>query len=138
MYLRHRTLKSQAGLGLPSALFLIVVMVLIVSAINQMNESNAAAYGREWLSMRAFYAAESGAQFAAVYHLTSEATPACNNAFINNLNLTAGGLSDCSVDVDCVQQTTDAGVDYFTLTSRGICGNGPDTATRVIQVRFAP
>jgi len=127
----------QKGLGLPSALFLILVMVLIVGAINQLNEMNAAAYGREWLSMRAFYAAETGAQLSAVYQLSSEAAPACNSGFIDNLNLTAAGLSECRVDVDCVTQNPSDGLTYYTLTSTGICGAGPDEATRVVQVRFS-
>lgn len=128
--------RNQAGLGLPSALFLILVMVLIVAAINQLNEMNAAAYGREWLSMRAFYAAETGAQLSAVYQLSSETAPACNNTFIDNLDLTATGLSECQVDVDCSEQNPSDGRTYFTLTSTGSCGSGPDTATRVVQVRF--
>lgn len=138
MCLKRNFNNRQSGLGLPSALFLILVMVLIVAAINQMNETNAAAYGREWLSMRAFYAAETGAQLSAVYQLSSETEPSCDSNFVNNLNLTSTGLSECSVDVDCLQQTTDAGIVYYTLTSTGTCGGGADTATRVIQVRFAP
>lgn len=139
MYRRHAQSKlhgKQSGLGLPSALFLILIMVLIVAAINQLNEMNAAAYGREWLSMRAFYAAESGAQISAVYHLGSEVAPACNNNFIDNLDLTASGLSECTVDVNCTQLNPSDGRTYFTLTSTGSCGSGADTATRVVQVRF--
>ena len=128
--------NKQQGLGLPSALFLIVIMVMIVAAINQINEMNAAAYGREWLSMSAFYAAESGAQTAALYVLNSTVvTPTCDNNFINGL--TPAGMSFCSINVSCSSQTVDA-LNYFTLTSTATCGEGPDAAIRVIQLRLQP
>lgn len=129
--------SSQKGLGLPSALFLILIMILIVAAINQLNEMSAAAYGREWLGMRAFYAAETGAQLSAVYQLTGEASPTCTSTFINNLNLTTAGLSECRVSVACEQMLVRA-KPYFTLTSTGVCGSGVDAATRAIQIRLAP
>ena len=130
--------KNQAGFGLPSALFLILVMILLVAGLNQINEINAAAYGREWLSMRAFYAAESGAQTAAVYALNlSQAMLTCDSNFISSLNLTATGLSQCSVDVVCTEQTVETQI-YYTFTSSATCGGGTDAATRVIQTRLRP
>ncbi len=124
---------KQKGLGLPAALFLIIIMVMIVAAINQINEMNASAYGREWLSMSAFYAAESGAQTAALYVLnTTAVAPACDGNFINGL--TPAGMSFCSINVTCSSQTVDA-LNYFTFTSTATCGEGPDAATRIIQVR---
>ncbi len=134
MYLKCNV--KQQGMGLPAALFLIVIMVMIVAGINQINEMNAATYGREWLSMRAFYAAESGAQTAAVYAINSSpAMPACDNNFINNL--IPSGIPSCSISVTCSSQTVDAEI-YITLTSSATCGEGIDAATRVIQVRVQP
>lgn len=136
IFKKTKPINKQAGLGLPSALFLIVIMVLIVAAINQLNEMNALAYGREWLSMRAFYAAESGAQTAAIYVLNpAQALPTCDANFISALSLPASGLSGCSVGVSCGLQTV-ASESYYTLTSTGTCGTGMDQATRVIQVRL--
>ena len=113
-------------------------MILLVAGINQINEINAAAYGREWLSMRAFYAAESGAQAAAVYALNSSQTMlTCNSTFMSGLNLTAAGLSQCSVNVECSQQTVDSQI-YYTFTSTATCGAGADAANRVIQTRLRP
>lgn len=126
---------KQSGFGLPTALFVILVMILIVAAINTLNQINADTYGRQWLSMRAFYAAESGANLAATYHLSDLAAPACNNAFINDLNLSANGLNECSINVACEQQTEN-GEEFFTLTSTGQCGRGPDQTTRIIQIRI--
>jgi MSHA biogenesis protein MshP len=128
--------NHQAGLGLPSAIFLIVVMTLIVAALNQLNELNSQAYGREWLSQRAFYAAESGAQAAAVLILnSSEVEPACDASFINNASLAAAGFNSCNINVACDSQTISLET-YITLTSTGSCGTGADQATRIVQVRL--
>lgn len=135
MYLNSK-IKYQKGFGLPSALFLIVIMVLIIASINQLNEMNAQAYGREWLSQRAFYAAESGAQLAATYTLNSaETTPTCDADFIDNLSLTTSGLSSCTINVGCGTQDV-ASETFITLTSTGQCGSGPDQSTRIVQVRL--
>ncbi len=142
MCLNHSNKKTliffkQQGLGLPSALFLILVMVMVVGAINQLNEMNASAYGREWLSMRAFYAAESGAQISAVYVLNSAVTPTCDANFINAFNFPGNILSNCVLNVKCSIQTV-ASQDYITLTSSATCGSGVDAATRIVQIRLAP
>ncbi len=143
MCLNHgnkKTLKrfKQQGLGLPSALFLILVMVMVVAAINQLNEMNASAYGREWLSMRAFYAAESGAQISAVYVLNSaQVMPTCDVNFINAFNFPGNVLSSCILNVECSIQTV-ASQDYITLTSNATCGSGVDAATRIVQIRLVP
>lgn len=133
-------LKSnrQSGFGLPSAIFIIVIMALIVAAMNQLNEMNAAAFGREWLSMKAFYAAESGAQLAATYALNStQVMPTCDTNFINMFNFTANGLSSCNVNVACTVQSV-ASETYYTFTSTGSCGSGIDQASRIIQIRLQP
>lgn len=133
---QRKSWHRQTGLGLPSALFLILIMILIVAAINQLNEMSAAAYGREWLGIRAFYAAETGAQLSAVYMLTPEVAPACDINFINDLNLTTFGLNECRVNVSCEEIIVQANR-HITLTSTGICGPEIDAATRAIQIRLA-
>lgn len=125
---------KQSGFGLPTALFVILVMILIVAAINTLNQINADTYGRQWLSLRAFYAAESGANLAATYHLSDLTAPTCNNSFVNSLNLSGNGLNGCAINIACEQQTED-GEEFFTLTSTGQCGQGPDQTTRIIQIR---
>ena len=137
MYLRSGPAYSkQRGLGLPTALFIILVMILVVAGINQINEMNASAYGREWLSMRAFYAAESGAQSAAVHALNSgQSMPTCDAAFIVNVTPNVIGLQDCTINVTCENHVI-ASETFYTFTSTGQCGTGPDAATRIVQVRL--
>ena len=133
----HRYIRrSQSGLGLPSALFVILVLTLIISAMQNLNQLSAEAYGREWLALRAFYAAESGAQLAATYAINpDESAPTCNATFISALSFSDIGLNDCEVTVACEAQTVD-GEQYWTMTSTGQCGTGGDQASRVIQVRL--
>lgn len=131
------TCKKQRGMGLPTALFIILVLSLIVAALNNMNDTSAKAYGREWLSMQAFYAAESGAQAAASLTLHPDLTkPTCNNAFYSR-NFTAPGMLNCSVQVSCVHDVLGSD-NFYTLTSSGTCGSGTDQARRIIQVRLQP
>lgn len=129
-------LVRQKGLGLPTALFMIVVMMLIVTGINQINELNANAYGREWLSMRAFYMAESGAQSAVVYALNpSQAMPTCDAGFIPSVAPGVQGLMSCSASVQCDAHIVGSDT-YYTFTSTGQCGPGADEAVRIVQVRI--
>lgn len=138
MYLKHSCLHHQKGLGLPSALFLILVVTLLLAVMNQLNEMNARAYSRDWLSARAFYVAETGAQIAAVQALNpDQAMTNCSSQFINNLNMNVVGLSGCRINVSCLEQTVQGQI-YYTFTSRGSCGENEDMATRFIQIRVAP
>ena len=128
--------NKQLGLGLPSAIFLILVMTLILAAINQINESSAISQGREWLNIRAFYAAESGLQMSAVQAINpSQVMNACNVNFISDFNFTMSGLDGCNVNVAC-NEKVELGKRYYTFTSTGSCGSEPDKANRVIQMRL--
>ncbi|MCG8672036.1 MAG: hypothetical protein MI867_21710 [Pseudomonadales bacterium] len=122
------TPARMTGLGLPLAIFIITVMAFIAVAINELSEAGAKSAGVNALSMRAFYAAESGANV--ILAAASGGAP-CSVA--TTLNLTTGnfiaGLSQCSATVTC----TPAGTLYL-INSRGVCGNAPDTATRIIEV----
>ncbi len=127
-------IQSQKGLGLPSALFLILIVILLLTVMNQLNQVNAIAYSREWLSVRSLYAAESGAQMAAVRILNSEESMGvCTLNFIPEFSFNTQGLQACTAKVSCENQVVN-GRNYFTVLSEGRCGTGIDQATRMIQV----
>ena len=118
------------GLGLPLAIFIITVMAFIALAINELSESGAKTVGVNVLSMRAFYAAESGANVV----LAAAGTGApCNSA--TTVNITSGnmqaGLSQCRASVTCTPNGT-----VYDITSTGICGSGAEQATRIVRVRL--
>jgi len=128
--------QKQGGMGLPSAIFLITVLLILVAAIHQLNQTSASAFSRQWLSLQSLYMAETGAQLAATYQLSSAASsPACTNDFIDDLTINNSALSSCKVSVACQQQTM-AGDTFFTFTSTGSCGLGADLTQRIVQIRI--
>ncbi|UZE95776.1 hypothetical protein [Alkalimarinus alittae] len=126
--------KKQSGIGLPVALFVITVLALIVVAITDLEESSGVSFSLDVNSMRAFYAAESGAQIDMAKIFPSSGAVASCSSQTTALGFSADGLNGCRATVarSCVAVD---GVSYFSLKSTGACGSGVDTAERVIVVR---
>lgn len=127
--------SKQRGIGLPASVFLIVIVALIVLALGELNTKSNIGFGQDFYSIRAFYAAESGAQIA--LNRVFVGGQACNNS-LTDIDFDAvtdnEGLQSCQVDLSCQQVTVDV-VDYLTFTSTAICGTGLESASRSIQVR---
>lgn len=135
---QFRTVKNQTGMGLPSALFLIVVLTLLLASMNQLNEVSSTAVGRDWLMSRAFYLAESGAQLSAVYGLNSDqALGSCDANFIQNQTFLGVGLDSCRLDVSCSAQNINSDI-YLMFQSTGRCGTGLDEVSRTIEIKVRP
>lgn len=127
--------KSQMGIGLPAAIFVITLMAVLAVAINVLVSQNAQTFEEEVNLTRAFYAAESGAGFAmntifppeeySTYATTSECV-----AGPRVYNFTVAGLNNCSASVTC-EPLLVGGRNYATIRSEGSCGD----VTRIIQVR---
>jgi MSHA biogenesis protein MshP len=118
------------GLGLPLAIFIITVMAFIALAINELSEAGAKTVGVNVLSMRAFYAAESGAN---VVLAAGGSGPPCNSSTTVNINSgnMQAGLAQCRATVTCTPNGT-----VYDITSTGICGSGAEQATRIVRVRL--
>ena len=126
--------SKQQGLGLPLAIFIITVMAFIAVAINELSEDNARITGVNVLSMRAFYAAESGANVGLHLLFPPTGTPAtCNAGLVSNHSFTGAGLAQCNVSVSCTSVVSGSNT-LVELTSTGTCGSGDEQATRVVQV----
>ena len=126
--------KNTQGFGLPAAIFVITVLSMIVAAISSLGESSSVAFGQDINSIKAFYAAESGAEIglARKFAVTGAIAGCASSIYVDSSGLT--GLNGCSVTVDCSSATVN-GIDYYTLISTATCGNGPDAAQRVVEVR---
>lgn len=127
--------RSQHGVGLPAAIFIITIMALIAVAVNLLVEQNAESFEEELNLTRAFYAAESGAGFAMNRIFPPEEYPTysganCPNAAADTYAFNQGGLNQCSANVTC-SRVSIGGTAYATITSVGRCGN----VERTIQVR---
>ena len=124
--------KKEQGFGLPMAIFIITVMAFLALAIHKLSEDSAQVTGINTLSMRAFFAAESGANIALNRLFPPVgASSACAASMINALAFPTAvvGLNQCTVTVNC---TLNSGV--YLLESIGQCGTGLEQATRIIEV----
>ena len=133
--IKNLSIKKQRGVGLPMALFIITILAMIIAAITDLEESSGVGFGLDVNSMRAFYAAESGAQ-AAMVELFPASSPSSGSCSTVNANysFSALGLNGCNASMTCEVVSVE-GVDYFTIKSTGSCGSGLDRAVRVIDVR---
>ncbi|PID43810.1 MAG: hypothetical protein CSB48_03200 [Proteobacteria bacterium] len=139
----------QKGIGLPGALFVLVILALIVVALTNMEIQRGEAFVQDIQSTRAWFAAESGAQ-AGLSHLlgpgeSGSCPTACasGSSVVANLNLDSvsggapPGLSRCGYSVTCCRQVDSDGNVYYSLTSTGFCGDAAtplDRAQRIIEV----
>lgn len=124
--------NKQAGLGLPVALFIIIILSLIAIAVNQLTASSSQAYSQNVLSARAFYAAESGAQLRSQGVLSANLC-VCGGAENVTYDFTAPGLNQCQASTDCTSFIAN-GDTFCTIVSTGSCSNG--IAERTIEVRL--
>lgn len=127
----------QSGIGLPAAIFIIVLLVVITAGINQLLDQNAQTYEEEINLTRAFFAAESGAGFAMNGIYPPEEYPAyagttCTGTSVSPItyNLAVDGVNNCTANVYCTLVPT-AGSNFLTIESEGTCG----AVSRKIQVR---
>jgi len=132
--IKKLSIKKQSGIGLPMALFIITILAMIIAAITDLEESSGVGFGLDVNSMRAFYAAESGAQADMAKIFPASGASASCSAITTTFSFSTTGLNGCEALVvrSCVAVE---GIDYFTLKSTGSCGSGPDSAVRIIDVR---
>ena len=133
---RLRVRSSQAGFGLPMALFVITVLAVIVTAMGSMQQTDAQSGALHIQGQRAFYAAESGAEAALNVLMPPDGSAgrSCALAPFFETDFDVAGLLGCEASVSCSQMNIN-GEDLFTLNSIGSCGTGMDQATRTLEVR---
>lgn len=131
--------SRQRGIGLPAAIFVITLMAALAVAINALISDNARNVQEEIQLTRAFYAAESAAGFAMNARFppgefpeyAGDAICPDNEGAPREYEFTVDGLSGCSARVSCAVGPTVNSMEYYTITSTGICGE----VSRTIQVR---
>ena len=121
---------KQAGLGLPTALFVITLMAFLAVLVTQLVANNAETTQEEIELIRSFYSAESGIQFGLNVLFPPDGTAGACPAGPVNYDLEEGSLGDCEADVSCSSVTVSS-VNYYTITSTGTCND----VSRTIQVR---
>ncbi|MEW6981170.1 type II secretory pathway protein [Colwelliaceae bacterium 6471] len=117
--------KSLRGSALMMAIFIMVVLMLLGTALMKTLSSSSEAIAQEVIGTRALAAANSGMQ-AHLYQLfplgiTDAGCPSDHNYEFNN----TPGLYQCKASVSCAKYATDDdGINYYRLTSAGSCGSG--------------
>lgn len=126
---------KQGGFGLPAAIFVITVLALVITTMARLQQSSADGSSLQLLSLRAFYAAESGIELAlnVIIPPDGSAGRACATSPFYQQTFTVAGLNQCSAEVSCRELLID-GESQYVLLSRGQCGDGTLQAQRQIEV----
>ena len=129
--------KSQQGLSLVIAVFILVALALLGAAMINILAGGTASVAREVISTRALFAAESGAQrkLNEIFYASGSVTPGqCTPTTYTGVSA-FGGLFGCGdVSVDCSYVTIDI-TNYYTITSTGSCGPADAPAVRAVLVQ---
>ena len=135
---KNSILKKQKGSALVIAIFIIVVMTLLGSALVKIISSNAETIAYEVIGTRAYQAAQTGAQrkMSELFPLLP-ATPApgvCLNDVDYDLS-TIKGLENCeAVNVSCIAYGPVNDVTYYTITSIGQCNVADISTSRKVEI----
>lgn len=121
--------KHQHGSALVVAVFVIVVMGLLASALfglfGSASQSSVANVG----GARANFAAKSGVQHAFLKLFPSNGDPA--DCSVSNLTFVEEGLKNCSAEVTCTEiAVASLSATLYRLEATGSCELGTDTYTR--------
>lgn len=131
--------RKQQGSALVIAIFIIIVMTLLGTALVRMLSTEAESVAYEVIGTRAFLAAQSGMQWQLqqVFPLNSSATD-CPVAFstkdFTNSGVDGKGLKNCRAELSCESFIHTDGVRYYQLESTGICSVAEVVTSRKIAV----
>ena len=136
----QQSLFLQQGMGLPAAIFIIVVFSLIVAALANIEQRTGDTLGQDVQSSHAFWAAESGAQAGLSVLFPPDGTASdCSDSYFSSthtIDMDVQGIGGCSFTLVCTVQTDTATPpnNYYSLVSTGSCGSGVDRAQRRVEV----
>ena len=126
-------LNKQTGVSLVILLFIIVILALLSAALVRINSQSVMSNAHQVIATRAFFAAESGANFQSMRIFPLGGASVCSN---QNFNFNVNGLNGCTAETQCSTFNIN-GQDFFQVISQGQCNIGQDfQATRTIEVRM--
>ncbi len=135
--MRHRVTQSkQQGLGLVSAIFVIVILAIVTIGMNTILTNSQTFRAQETLATRALMAAHTRVEL----HLSEIMHPENGGSCVSDasqVSITTSGLNDCTYQAICSSVTISSQI-YYTVESTGRCGAGADSASRIVKVRVAP
>ncbi len=132
--------KLQKGFLVPLAAFIVVGIAALAIAISRFGGQNTMSTTQEGLSIQAFYAADSGAQYgmsSVFFSATDRAATDTNCLAVNgaSLSFSVSGLSLCSAMLTCSIANDSANTtSFYTIRSAATCGTSDIFAERTIAV----
>ncbi len=133
--------RNQAGFSIVIAIFILVVMSLLAATMLRVQEADSAGTAQDTLNLRAFYAAESGAQFA-MNRLYLDATGCAGLGLPNGTAAwDENFLAQCRISALNCQSETVSGMTFYHVRSTAECRSGADeqfVASRTIEVKARP
>ena len=136
----HVTINKNKGSALVIAIFILVVMTLLGSALVKMLSASAESVAFEVLGTRAFQAAQIGIEWELqkLFPLNSSAIACQSQAIINsnkpNLS-TIDGLYSCRIEALTCSSFEVNSVTYYTVESTGQCDINGEVTSRTLQVQ---
>jgi len=126
----------QSGSALVIAIFILVIMTLIGSALIRMQSSSAESVVYEVMGARAYAAAQTGLQWqlTEIFPLNTTGITLCKANIIEPIISGVEGLKDCKFKITCDDSIEHNGVQYYTLTSTGSCQVAGIDTSRTIEI----
>ncbi|MBL4765552.1 MAG: pilus assembly PilX N-terminal domain-containing protein [Colwellia sp.] len=129
-------IKSQSGSTLVIAIFVLVIMTLIGSALIRMQSSSAETVVYEVMGTRAYAAAQTGLQWqlTQIFPLNTTGITLCKANIVEPTISGVAGLENCQFEIHCDDSIEYDGVRYYTLTSIGSCSVAGINTSRKIEI----
>lgn len=136
MFTTHHKLKSQSGVSVVTAIFLIVVLTLMGIGMVSILTTSQQSISQEITSAKAYMAGRSCLQWG-MYQSIYDADPWLNNP--NTITFNNGGLvnTQCNTTIDTI---TADGLTFFNIDTTATYGTAinPEFSQRQMQMRFQP
>ncbi|MBL4822840.1 MAG: pilus assembly PilX N-terminal domain-containing protein [Colwellia sp.] len=126
----------QSGSALVIAIFVLVIMTLIGSALIRMQSSSAETVVYKVMGTRAYAAAQTGLQWqlTQIFPLNTTGTTLCYTNIIEPDISGVAGLENCQFEISCDSSISHDGVQYYTITSTGSCRVASIETSRTIEI----
>lgn len=127
---------KHSGSALVIAIFILVIMTLVGSALIRMQSSSAESVVYEVMGTRAYAAAQTGLQWqlTQIFPLNTTGITLCAANIVEPTISTITGLENCGFEISCDSTISHDGVQYYTLTSTGSCQVASIKTSRTIEV----
>ncbi len=131
----HAGRSRQVGMGLPAAIFLLVVLAMLAVAMGDLLTLSSQASTLQVNAQRAVFAAHSGVQAAAARLLPAGQPATTCGSVPGSLQFAVDGLRGCEVRLQCREDRVASDM-VFTVEAEATCGTGPDEAVQVLRWRL--